>query len=165
MLVAKRSTPPTARFGAAFARLGDALVVAGGQDAELNVLCSAELLTAGKWHPLPDMPVACSGARGVELGGKLYVVGGADGNDVRHSTVSIFDPETMCWAEGPPMLEARSLAAVAAVGADIYAVGGYDDSDRCLRSAERLRDGEWHALPPMPVARVGNRARGRDEGR
>lgn len=58
-------------------------------------------------------------------GGKLYSVGGYDGES-RLSTVECYDPELDLWSVVSPMTTKRSALAVAAVGEELYVIGGYD---------------------------------------
>eukprot|EP00966_Prymnesium_polylepis_P183467 4251806-Prymnesium_polylepis.1 len=90
-----------------------------------------------------------------ELDCRLFVVGGFC-NDRVLNTVSVFDPVTEQWQEGPSMGEARDQAAVVTLAGRCDLRGGRLGHQRChegLCSMERLRDGQWVTLPPMPAPR------------
>jgi N-acetylneuraminic acid mutarotase len=64
------------------------------------------------------------------LGGKIYVVGGAEATgygtqlDTIYATVECFDPSTETWSSAPPLSSARWELEAAACNGKIYAMGG-----------------------------------------
>jgi N-acetylneuraminic acid mutarotase len=62
-------------------------------------------------------------AAGVELAGKLYVIGGA----TSPFAVDIYNPVTDVWSAGTSLPLPRADAAAAAVGGKIYVAGGIDE--------------------------------------
>ena len=127
-----------------------------------------------------------SDAAGVALGGKIYVVGGFDGaNQLR--SVERFDPGTGQWEEVAvttnrreqwnhcnlqvrSMGTARSGVAAAALGGDLFVIGGWDGTRR-LRTGEVINNthlliankhieqvydpatNRWRSLPKMNTPR------------
>ncbi|GIX78169.1 hypothetical protein CDAR_508851 [Caerostris darwini] len=61
--------------------------------------------------------------------GKVYVIGGFDGNQCFNS-MRCFDPVTHLWEEKGCMYVQRCYVSVAAVGEFVYALGGYDGHRR-----------------------------------
>ena len=80
--------------------------------------------------------------------GKLYVFGGSDGHR-RLSTAEMFDPETNSWTELKNMRQPRNGCSCAAIGHNIYVIGGM------IGNGERSTTGEifntikktWSKLP------------------
>ena len=68
------------------------------------------------------------------IDGKLYVVGGEDGNSTTLRSVECFDPSTGAWSVVAAMGTARCLHGVAVVDGKLYVVGGKDGTT--LRSVE-----------------------------
>jgi hypothetical protein len=147
---------PCERFQFTAARLPDGrLVCAGGIDSdnkELSSVCVCEPPALGAvdaawtWRALPAMSVARGGCRGCVLSdGRFAVLGGDDAN---HEPLSSCEALTVGhdehWEALPPMLEARSIFACAAVAECIVVAGGGG-----LRSAEVFDEvlGRWLRLP------------------
>ena len=83
---------------------------------------------AGIWAARAAMPTARN-SLGVAAAsnGKLYAVGGEDGNNL--GTVEEYDPATDSWATRAPMPTGRnSLGVAVASNGKLYAVGGYNGS-------------------------------------
>ncbi|XP_061411634.1 kelch-like protein 18 isoform X1 [Lethenteron reissneri] len=59
------------------------------------------------------------------LGGRLYAVGGSDGQE-RLSSVEVYDPDTNTWTKVASMNSKRSAMGVAVLDGQIYVCGGYD---------------------------------------
>lgn len=77
----------------------------------------------GTWSTAADLPVAVSGASGVVLDGKIYVIGGHDGTTSTNE-VQIYDPALNSWSTGTPMRVDRSQLGAVVLDGLIYAVGG-----------------------------------------
>ena len=100
------------------------------------------------------------GATVAVLRDQMYLVGGV-GDDRRFlDSVECGDPDTECWEESTPTLDARSEANVARVSGCLYVIGGGARNARggfsFLRSAERFDPvtGWWEALPDMTVTQA-----------
>lgn len=96
----------------------------------------------GVWELLPPMAQSrsgCCAAFGPD--GRLLVAGGFDGQ-FRMSSTELYDPAEDSWCTGPPLLLARSGAAMAVEGAGadsaLYVVGGTDGHTQ-HNSVERLQ--------------------------
>src|ERR1700732_4222058 len=92
---------------------------------------------ADSWKSLGPMPTKRGAAVAVEVGGKIYVVGGATtvagskdpyftffGPSLVLTTNEVFDPATNKWESRRPMSVARNHAYAAAVNGKIYVIGG-----------------------------------------
>lgn len=93
--------------------------------------------TADSWKALAPMPTIRTSPVAAEVGGKIYVIGGASvypgqpvvslGPTVPHSpldTNEVYDPATNKWETRTTMPTARSHMAVGVVNSKIYLIGG-----------------------------------------
>jgi N-acetylneuraminic acid mutarotase len=89
------------------------------------------------WKALAPMPTARGAAVAAEVGGKIYVIGGASvhpGAKIVGLTAStphrslgtneVYDPETNTWETRSPMPTSRNHAAIGVVNGKIYVLGG-----------------------------------------
>ncbi len=109
--------------------ISDRLYAIGGRDRYHTDLDSVEVFDKTKWSFMPNMPSKRSGAAAVELGGKIYVLGGQfPDQDPRLThilrTVECFDPRSMTWSIQPPMSVGRYRLAAVVMRGRIYAIGG-----------------------------------------
>ena len=92
---------------------------------------------ADSWKSLAPLPTKRGAAVAVEVGGKIYVIGGATtvadskdpyftffGPSLVLTTNEVFDPATNRWESRRPMSVARNHAYAAAVNGKIYVIGG-----------------------------------------
>jgi len=140
---------PRAAHHAAIATANGKLYVIGGFVPPKDT----QIPTGGAWEPIADvweydpaadswkslgpMPTKRGAAVAVEVGGKIYVVGGAStvagskdpyftffGPSLVLTTNEVFDPATNKWESRRPMSVARNHAYAAAVNGKIYVIGG-----------------------------------------
>jgi len=90
------------------------------------------------WREIAGMPTKRGGGFAAEVGGKIFVIGGAGYHPGQKEDVSIsaavphrsvatnevYDPRTNTWETRAPMNVPRNHVAGAAVGGKIYAIGG-----------------------------------------
>src|SRR6202521_3958772 len=92
---------------------------------------------ADSWKSLPPLPGKRGSALAAEVGGKIYVIGGATTADGSKdpfftffgpskvlSTNDVYDPATNKWQSRRPMSVPRNHAFAAAVNGKIYVIGG-----------------------------------------
>ena len=92
---------------------------------------------ADSWKALTAMPTSRMAASAAEVGGKIYVIGGASVHpghklvslspSVPHralDTDEVYDPVTNKWEARSPMPTARNHAAIGVVNSKIYVIGG-----------------------------------------
>src|SRR6476660_180059 len=92
---------------------------------------------ADSWKSLPPLPGKRGSALAAEVGGKIYVIGGATTVDGAKdpfftffgpskvlATNDVYDPATNKWQSRTPMSVARNHAFGAAVNGKIYVIGG-----------------------------------------
>ncbi|MBI4587674.1 MAG: galactose oxidase [Candidatus Rokubacteria bacterium] len=86
---------------------------------------------ADKWTPKTPLPTPRGGAHAVEVGGKIYVIGGYTtaahlpglmGMDM--GTTEEYDPATDAWRSRQPMPTPRNHHAIGTIGGKIYVAGG-----------------------------------------
>jgi len=111
----------------------------------------------GKWTQLRSMEVARGSPAAAAIGERVYVAGGAVGNDEESrepaDVLEIYDLATGRWSRGPGLPTARHHAGAAALGGDIYVVGGRGQGDLSQDVVERLdsRTNRWEKAPRLPL--------------
>jgi non-specific serine/threonine protein kinase len=99
---------------------------------------------------MPRQEVAVLAARG-----RVWVFGGFESGRIV-ANVRVYDPARDQWEEGPSLPLALHHTAVAAVGEDLYVLGGMTGLDfRPFAESWVLRAGatEWAPIAPMPAPR------------
>ncbi|XP_063685339.1 kelch-like protein 3 [Bolinopsis microptera] len=134
-----------------------ALFVCGGIDSKRIFLKSVECYDVEReeWFPCADM-LTKRGSHGIALmNGKIYAVGGHDGNEFL-DTVEMYDPITDVWTSIPNMTRARNGAGAAVIGDNLYAIGGRDKQSR-HKTCERFSHerGSWQQISDMNHGRAG----------
>lgn len=82
---------------------------------------------ADKWTTgLASIPKSRYGLASVELGGKIYCIGGRSGSNYLNN-VEVYDPATNSWETKTSMPTARYNLAASVVDGKIYCIGGYND--------------------------------------
>lgn len=125
-----------------------------------------------RWTEIATPPRCASYAAGVGIGARLYLMGGLDERRPTNQ-ISVFNASSGIWEEGPSMAQPRFNFGAAALGGQIYVVGGshgrsFDDHSRfTLDSAERYDPASrtWTMLPPMRMERSGCVAAAGADGR
>ena len=99
------------------------------------------------------MSTARDGLAAAVVDGKLYVMGGSDGQN-RLSSVERYDPETNAWEAVAPMSMARCPSAAAVVDGKLYVMGGFNGRQNLpFSSVERYDPAkdEWVAMASMAL--------------
>lgn len=113
------------------------------------------------WERRPDMPTARGAHAAVLVGDVVHVVGGATGSGGRTNLVAahdVFDLERQMWSTFPALPDPRDHLAAAAIGHELYVVGGRKLS--AARNTGRLdvfdtQTRSWARGPDMPTPRGG----------
>jgi N-acetylneuraminic acid mutarotase len=151
---------PEPRNHAAAAALAGVVYVGGGASPSGNVTDTFWALNSkGIWEDVGHMPGARSGHRIVELGGKLYVIGGvvgpATGIDMG-DRVFIFEPSPFQWTSGAAMPIQRDHLSAVVVDGEIWAIGGRADGvNHALVDIYDPGSDTWRAGPPLPEGTSG----------
>jgi DNA-binding CsgD family transcriptional regulator len=119
--------------------IGETIYVAGGYDGRREL---AETMAyepqRDRWSPRAPMTVGRAGAGGAVIGTELYVIGGGWLSSI--VTNEKYDAQTDTWSvfETPVLGQWRNLG-VAALDAEVYAIGGWNgDYMRANRSYRAL---------------------------
>ncbi|WP_447980468.1 Kelch repeat-containing protein [Candidatus Nitrospira bockiana] len=111
-----------------------------------------------RWSEEPSMPTARGALAVAESNGKLYAVGGFDG-DGNTAAVEEYDPAARRWRPRAPLPTARDHLAAAVLDGKLYAVGGRLDRDyRRNLSVNEAYDpiaDRWTARADLPTPRSG----------
>ncbi|MFC1996728.1 Kelch repeat-containing protein [Chloroflexota bacterium] len=107
-----------------------------------------------EWFPKQPLLVPLSGAAGVVLNDKLYIIGGFTRNLQTTNKVQIYDPLNNTWDYGTPMNSARSGFGAVVLDGLIYAIGGQDpDNINDVEIYDPATD-LWSAGPALPERRA-----------
>ncbi len=112
----------------------------------------------GIWSEGPPMPTPRGALAVAGLDGKLYAVGGYDGN-ANSGAVEVYDPSTNRWTAKAPLPTPRDHLAAVAVKNRLYAVGGRLNRDysRNLAVVEVYDPAadRWTTVKELPTPRSG----------
>nr|WP_247687258.1 kelch repeat-containing protein [Pseudoalteromonas luteoviolacea] len=81
-------------------------------------------VVSNPWQVLPNLPTYRRGPEGVEINGKIYVLGGLDQNNKHMSDMDVFDTSNKSWELMASMQTARWSHTANTVDNQIYAIGG-----------------------------------------
>ncbi|WKX94110.1 hypothetical protein Q1695_011397 [Nippostrongylus brasiliensis] len=141
------------RCGLGVTALNGTLFAVGGKSANNLSMDEVEMLDPrqGKWISLPPMMNGRSHFGLAAVNGLLYTAGGY-GSEILNS-VDVYDVRACKWTTAQPMLKKRNFASATVFRDRIVVVGGVDDSQMRLSSAEMLTDNGWTLLPEMSLRR------------
>ena len=91
-----------------------------------------------------------------EANGKLYLVGGDDGNSNVLTTTEEYDPATNTWSTKAAMPTARDALTASGVGGKIYVIGGENAAGNAVLTTNEEYDpatNTWTTKAAMPTAR------------
>jgi len=123
--------------------------VAGGKLTTSTEMYAPETDT---WTPKSPMPEPRLFAKGAEVAGKLYAVGGIQPpgrNQV--PLLHEYDPKTDSWSAKAPMPEKRDAYRVAAVNGRVYVIGNLNGSTHVLEYTPATN--QWAVRSAMPTPR------------
>lgn len=135
---------------------------APGQPADNHSLAEAAAYDPAtqSWQSLPPLPEGRSSHDVVAAGGKIVVVGGWNMQGSRQDTTwpsqtLLLDPANPSagWTPIPQPFRRRALIA-AAVGDEVFVIGGFDENDRPHVDVDVLHvpTQTWSKAPALPVA-------------
>uniref|UniRef100_A0A8C3S7S7 Kelch like family member 8 n=1 Tax=Chelydra serpentina TaxID=8475 RepID=A0A8C3S7S7_CHESE len=133
------------------------LFCVGGRGGSGDPFRSIECYSINKnnWFFGPEMNSRRRHVGVISVGGKVYAVGGHDGNE-HLGSMEMFDPVTNKWMMKASMNTKRRGIALASLGGPIYAIGGLDDST-CFSDVERydIESDQWSGVASMNTPRGG----------
>lgn len=143
--------------------LGDTLYVIGGwklagkDNRDWHTTAWSMDLSAAKpeWKPLPTPPFERRALTVAAHDGKIYAIGGMQKEGKPGTQVSVFDPKTQQWSEGPS-IQGEGMAGF---GASAFATGGALYVSTSKATLQRLSaDGKaWEIVQELPTARFFHR--------
>ncbi|XP_058049418.1 kelch-like protein 8 isoform X2 [Ahaetulla prasina] len=133
------------------------LFCVGGRGGSGDPFRSIECYSINKnsWFFGPEMNSRRRHVGVISVGGKVYAVGGHDGNE-HLGSMEVFDPLTNKWMMKASMNTKRRGIALASLGGPIYAIGGLDDNT-CFSEVERydMESDQWSGVASMNTPRGG----------
>jgi N-acetylneuraminic acid mutarotase len=154
---------PAARGGGSLVNLNGTLHYFGGSNAsraDSGTHWTFTLGSSSSWATDTALPVARNHLGGAALGGKVYAVGGQQGQDeaaVYSARVDAFDPSTHAWTQVASLPSGRShiAASTFVLGGRIIVVGGELSfgTDTAQVVAYNPGGNAWTQLTALPVAR------------
>ena len=134
-----------------FVRAGSRLYLAGGGSSEQQAYDPE----SDSWQNVAPLPSRLDHIQGVELGGKIYYIGGLAGWPRPHAdSVYVYDPATDRFSTGARMPRGRGAGGVVTHDGRIYYAGGLHDG-RAVPwfDAYDPQTDSWSQLPDLPRAR------------
>ena len=133
------------------------LYVFGGNLNGVSVARSFRFFGDQGWREIAPMPAPRSQGAAVAIGGRIYIVGGAQGDRLVSPTY-VYDTASGRWTTAAPLPTPRDHLAAAAIEGRVCAIGG-----RKLSLLQNLAVFEcydpvadtWQAMPDAPTARGG----------
>ncbi|XP_075462123.1 kelch-like protein 8 isoform X1 [Ascaphus truei] len=125
----------------------------GSGDPFRSIECYS--ISRNSWFFGPEMNSRRRHVGVISVGGKVFAVGGHDGNE-HLGSMELFDPLTNKWMMKASMNTKRRGIALSSLGGPIYAIGGLDDNT-CFNDVERydIECDQWSAVTPMITPRGG----------
>jgi len=121
----QKQNSPSRRFEAASAVYNGRIYVIGGGEDFAEDRITAYHISDDRWIVgLTPMPKRLRRASAVLISNKIYVVGGEDETGRASDATYEYDPVANSWRTLRTLPSPRSGAALAAVGARVYAIGG-----------------------------------------
>ncbi|XP_024619961.1 kelch-like protein 8 isoform X2 [Neophocaena asiaeorientalis asiaeorientalis] len=133
------------------------LFCVGGRGGSGDPFRSIECYSINKnsWFFGPEMNSRRRHVGVISVEGRVYAVGGHDGNE-HLGSMEMFDPLNNKWMMKASMNTKRRGIALASLGGPIYAIGGLDDNT-CFNDVERydIESDQWSTVAPMNTPRGG----------
>ena len=140
------------RSYAGYTQFDDKIYVIGGY---YNLRSNEEYdPKTNSWTAKACMKTARHGLGAVNVNGKIYAIGGKDGNYL--GTVEEYDPNADTWTTKTPMPTARAYFGIATINGKIYVVGGSNNSGylNIVEEYDPIAD-KWTTKASMPTQRTG----------
>ena len=157
----KKADMPTARAGFWTTVVDGKIYAIGGAPRHARLppdpLSTVEMYdpVIDKWTRKADMPTVRSNLTISAVGGKIYAIGGFNGNMPLAAT-EIYDPAADMWAKGANMPIPRGLHSAGIVDGKIYIIGGTLDGRTMTSRVDRYDPATdtWTQEMNMPTARA-----------
>ena len=145
---------------AVIAALVAVLIVAVGGGEEGPGAPAERGTATASWGTLEPSPLTRTEVGAARIDGRIYVLGGYLPDGTTTGRMAVYDISDGEWEEGPTLPAAVNHPGVAALGGDLYALGGNLEADAGQEPKSRRlfryhpREEEWIELPSAPTARA-----------
>ncbi len=147
---------PRGRHRFAAARVGDQIIVVGG-DTEEGITGEVEIYdrVSNTWRQGAPKPTPVSNVGAAVVGGLIYIPGGLLPDGSVTDVIEIYDPQEDSWQAGPNLPTPLCAYAVTTDGGRVLVFGGWDGA-QYSNVALALDPGEqvWTEMPNLPHARL-----------
>lgn len=137
---------------------GEFIYVLGGRDS-WNWYSSNRNLAysvAGGWEERASLPVPREYGAAVELGGKIYLIGGYSDTPNGWGAVlqvDVYDPAQDSWSSAAPLTSERGGFAAGVIDGKIYIAGGYSSAGSNTGAVYDPATDTWAPIANMPTYR------------
>jgi hypothetical protein len=109
-----------------------------------------------QWQRVADLPQARYSGALVNVGEKLYYIGGSAVGGVKTRTTYVYDVAADSWSVGESLATARHRFGAVECRGKIYVFGGWGDGGTLLKSCEvyDTLSGHWTAIETLPSGRA-----------
>lgn len=147
---------PVALANVGAVALEGAIFVPGGCDEQGSPVAAVHAYDPARdvWETRAPLPTPLCGYALVAWEGHAYLFGGWDGQQ-NQAVAWRYDPVGDAWEVLPSPREARAFGAAAAIGREIFFVGGYDGSERATCEVFLPDEGQWEGCPTLLQPRGG----------
>jgi N-acetylneuraminic acid mutarotase len=149
---------PLERTEVGAARVGDRIYVVGGYISSGGTTGQMARydISSNRWREVATLPIAVNHPGVTAHRGRVYVLGGnLAGGAAKSKRLYRYMPARDRWKRLPDASIRRGALALVGRGGELYAIGGYSNSNDRLRAVEvyDISRHEWGRGRPMPTGR------------
>lgn len=153
----QKAAMPTARQEIPHVVFNDRIYIPGGLSLTPAGLDIVEVFdpATNSWDTIPPLPESLHHTAAANLNGKLFVIGGYEGNSFNPSgNVYAFDPDSGFWTEKSALPFPRGAHAAVVFQDSLYVFGGTQSGVATgITLCYNPGTDEWTSRAPMPTAR------------
>lgn len=126
------------------------------------LISMAQAQDTGRWLKRASLQIPRGEVAVAEVSGKIYVIGGFDGDRRSSDVIEVYDPLTDQWAPSAPLPRGLNHPMAVGLKGKLYVMGGYlgpglSNATNAFWEYDPVAN-RWRELAPMPTARGGGGA-------